>query len=120
MFLTATNLIFQLGTGRCNEKFIDCNNTVRLLSDISELNCRNSRYIIAVPHRVSCRRGKKGQKNLHVNFFVYYRNKLNMLLKIIFLVLITNLSLVSGDSDFGITKLNNLYWTRVGIGVLTV
>ena len=41
-----------------------------------------------------------------------------MLLNIIFLGLITKLALVSGDSDVGSTKLNNLDWTTVGIGVL--
>ena len=42
-----------------------------------------------------------------------------MLLNIIFLGLITKIALVFGDSDFGSTKLKNLDWTRVGIGVLT-
>jgi hypothetical protein len=42
-----------------------------------------------------------------------------MLLNIIFFGVITNLALVSGDSDFGSTKLNDSDWTRVGIGVLT-
>jgi hypothetical protein len=42
----------------------------------------------------------------------------NMLL-IIFLYLITKLALISSDSDVGSTKLNNLDWTRLVIGVLT-
>jgi len=42
-----------------------------------------------------------------------------MLVNITFLVLITNLALVSGDSVVGSTKLNNLDWTRLGIGELT-
>jgi len=41
----------------------------------------------------------------------------NMLL-IIFLGLITKLALISGDSDVGSTKLNNLDWTRLVIDVL--
>jgi len=41
----------------------------------------------------------------------------NMLL-IIVLGLITKLALISGDSDVGSTKLNNLDWTRLVIGVL--
>ena len=42
------------------------------------------------------------------------------MLLIIFLGLISNLALVSGDSDVGTTKLNNLDRTRLVIGVLTV
>jgi len=40
------------------------------------------------------------------------------MLLIIFLGLITKLALISGDSDVGSTKLNNLDWTRLVIDVL--
>jgi hypothetical protein len=68
---------------------------------------------------------KEGTKSIDMSiFFVFYRRKSNMLLNIIFLGLITNLALVSGDSevgstDVGTTKLNNLDRTRLAIGVLT-
>jgi len=41
------------------------------------------------------------------------------MLLIIFLALIANSALVSGDCDLGTPKLNNFDWNKVGIIVLT-
>jgi len=59
----------KFGTGRSKEKFTDLKKTVRLLSDIREQTCGNSRYIITVCHRVHCARGKKGQRQFTYQVF---------------------------------------------------
>ena len=87
----------------------------RLLSVFSKIFlCENSRYIITVRHCVRCAKGRKGQRQFTCHLFSYITGTEANNLLFIFLRLIANLALVSGDCEFGTPKLNDFDWSNFG------
>jgi hypothetical protein len=63
--------------------------------------------------------GKEGTVKIYTSLFSLITGiKTNMLL-IIFLSLIANLTSVSRECEDGTLKLNDFYWNKLGISVLT-
>jgi len=81
--------------------------------------CEHSRYTLTVWHCVHRAERLKGLSQFTYHMFSLITEiKTNMLL-FIFLGLIAQTSLIAGDCDFGIIKLNDFDVNRVGISVLT-
>jgi len=79
----------------------------------------NSRCIITVRHCVHCAKGRKEQRKFTCHLFSWIAGIKPNILLMFFLGLIATLTLILDDCNFWNFTLNNFYWKKVGISVLT-
>ena len=119
-FCPPRRLNMKVCTGRNKENFTDCKRGWRFLSVFIQSKLwQNSRCNRTVRHCVHCAKGKQWQRQFTYHLFSFITGIKTKMLLIIFLGLIANLTLLSGECNVGTVKLRDFDWNKVGVSVFT-